>query len=296
MATTVIAYIPAIHQGYIKLFEQYPDKLLVLGGEFIQEAPRMERDIRAVRPAAIAKMVAALGVMQQVAVLEDVSGLGQLEGTKVVMPDEELSRLFAVKHLKGRKVEFIPTFLRWERQISTTEFEVPPDRIISTDELHKEIMIQAEHEAVKSADWWRQIGAVLVKDDLVLLTGRNKPLMAEDYTVNVFGDPRSNFDAGEYIEFAKTIHAESGLIAEAAKRGIALEGAAMYVTTFPCPVCAKLIAAAGITRVYYSKGYSLLDAEDLLKAHNIEVVLVDMKSPLPRAGRGRIYVAGNDPA
>ena len=46
----------------------------------------------------------------------------------------------------------------------------------------------------------------------------------------------------------------------------------MYVTDFPCPPCAKLIAAAGIARLYFREGYAVLDGSDVLEGAGIEVV------------------------
>jgi dCMP deaminase len=273
---TVISYIPAVHQGYINFFKQYPHSLLILGTNFVHEVPRMERDIRAVNPQHAASMLKGLGILEEIKVLEDAGQLEQLPSSEpIIMPDEDVTRAFASRYLERHDIEFVPVFLRWDRQISTTEFEVPPNRTISTEELDREMISLADRQAAKSADWWRQIGAIISKDGKPLLLGHNKPLLAEDYTVNIFGDPRSNFDYGEYIELVKTIHAEAGVIAEAAKRGLMLEGSSMYVSTFPCPNCAKLIAAAGIKRVYYKKGYSMLDAEDILAAHKVEIILVD---------------------
>ena len=176
---------------------------------------------------------------------------------------------------ENKKIEFIPAFLRWDRQISTTEFEVPPDREVTEEEFHKEIMAGAFEESKKSPDWWRQIGAVIMRAGKPILIGHNEPLPSE-YTLNAFGDPRSNFDAGEakYKDLGKFIHGEANLIAQAARKGIPLEGTTLYVTTFPCPACAKSIAVAGIKEVYYSKGYSMLDAEDILRAFNIKIIMV----------------------
>lgn len=274
MDQVVISYIPALHQGYLKFFNKYPGQLYVLGNKFVLQHPRMERDIRAMDVNTVAAMVRSTKLMQDVQVLGDESDLETVLDAQIIMPDEDVNRTFAQKYLKNAQITFIPIFLRWDRQISTTEFEVPPHRIITTKDRDRELMGLANIEASRSADWWRQIGAVVSRDGKPLLIGHNKPLLAEDYTVNVFGDPRSNFDYGEYIEMVKTIHAESGVIAEAAKRGIPLEGSSIYVSTFPCPVCAKLIAASGIRKVYYDKGYSMLDAEDILKAHRVELVLV----------------------
>ena len=81
-------------------------------------------------------------------------------------------------------------------------------------------------------------------------------------------------EAGSKVIWKKCFTGGAGSCGELAKRGIALEGASIYVTTFPCPVCAKSVALSGIKKVYYSKGYSLLDAEDILRAYGVEIVLV----------------------
>jgi dCMP deaminase len=275
-----ISYVPAIHQGYLKFLHTYkPEKLYILGKAFVQETPRMERDIRAMEPKLVANMLQALKLCE-VRVLDTEKDLMQLEGQAIILPDEDVNRTFLSNHLASyRDVKLVSVFLRWDRPISTTEFEVPPNRVISRDDFDKEMVALAHKDAQRSADWWRQVGAVLAMDSRPILIGHNRPLMSEDYTVNIFGDPRSNFDYGEYIELGKTIHAEAGLIGEAAKRGLPLNGASMYVSTFPCPVCAKLIAAAGIKAVYYDQGYSLLDAEDIFKAHDIEIILVKNEEP-----------------
>ena len=118
---------------------------------------------------------------------------------------------------------------------------------------------------------------VVARDGKPLISTHNRPSKSDLLNVNIFGDPRSNFDAGENIELTTAVHGEAAAIAEAAKKGIALEGTSLYVTTFPCPVCAKSVAAAGIKRVYYSKGYSLVDAEDILRAANVELIIVETK-------------------
>ena len=272
----VIAYIPALHRGYVDFFRKYSGgTLYILDEELVREVPRMERDIRALAPGEVRAMVEGLKIFDRIAVL-DKAALADLNGAtaSVVMPDEDVSRQFAETHLPGKKVEFVSVFLRWDKQISTKEFEVPPDRVISYDEADREMMCAAATAAAHSQDWWRQVGAVAAQDGKILLAAYNKSAPSDDYTLGPFGDPRSNFDAGERIELSKAIHAEAAVIAQAARRGIALAGASFYITTFPCPVCAKSIAAAGIKKLYYSKGYSLLDAEDVLRAAGVEIVLV----------------------
>ena len=89
------------------------------------------------------------------------------------------------------------------------------------------------------------------------------------------GDPRNNFHKGIGIEYSTTLHAEAGLIAEAARKGISLEGTSMYVSVFPCPPCAKLVAYCGIKKLYYSGGYSVLDQERILKSRGVEIIFVE---------------------
>lgn len=100
--------------------------------------------------------------------------------------------------------------------------------------------------------------------------------MPSPHTPYMDGDPRNAFHKGVNIELGTALHAEKGIICEAAKRGISLKGAYLYVTTFPCPPCAKAIVAAGFKRCYYSSGYALLDGESILKESGVEVVYVPL--------------------
>lgn len=272
---TIIAYIPALHKGYIDFLKKQSGKLLILDLDLVREMPRLERDIRAISAQEMQKSIEVLNICDSVEVL-DKKGMAAVSKTEhIVMPDEDVSRFFAEQYLKDNKISYESVFLRWDKQISTVEHIVPEGRVISAEHFDKEIMTKAFTDAKKSSDWWRQIGAVVVKDDKPILVGHNKPLPS-DQVHNIFGDPRSNFDAGQNIELSKFVHAEASLIAEAAKRGISLEGASIYVTTFPCPVCAKSVALAGIRKVYYTNGYSLLDAEDVLKSFGIDIVKVNL--------------------
>ena len=77
-----------------------------------------------------------------------------------------------------------------------------------------------------------------------------------------------------HLELSTAMHAEARLIAAAARSGRSTQVAELYVTDFPCPPCAKLIAAGGITRVYYRTGYAVLDGEDVLGAAGVEIVKI----------------------
>lgn len=275
MSTVLIAYVPALHNGYLPFFKKHAGSLYLLGDEFTKDLPYLDRDIRAVDAELMKKAIQALEIFDEVEVL-DASVLKTLKEKKlsIVLPDEDISHTFVKKHLRGRSTSFVNIFLRWDKHISTAEHEISPSRTISYAALDNELVQRAHSLAQRSPDWWRQVGAVAVKNGSIVLTGYNRPLIAEEYTFGAFGDPRSSFEPGINIELSKVIHAESSIIAEAAKNGISLDGTSLYVTTFPCPVCAKLVAASGVKKVYYSQGYSLLDAEEILRVHGVELVMV----------------------
>jgi dCMP deaminase len=170
---------------------------------------------------------------------------------------------------------FINAFLRWDMRAVNTSTKVSPNLSISNKDIDRKLMGQAKELSAQSPDWWRQVGAILVKDKELILSGYNRGYPNQNYNVEIFGDPRINFDAGEKTEFSKYIHAEAYVISKAAKKGISTQGASMYVSTFPCPVCAKLIANAGIKEVFFSEGYSVLDAEDILLSKKVTIFKVD---------------------
>lgn len=71
-------------------------------------------------------------------------------------------------------------------------------------------------------------------------------------------------------EFMRQVHAEMAALLDAARRGVAVQGLEMYVTTFPCHNCAKHIIGAGIAKVIYLQPYPKSRAEVL---HREEIAL-----------------------
>ena len=53
-----------------------------------------------------------------------------------------------------------------------------------------------------------------------------------------------------------TVHAEQNAIADAARRGVSVEGATAYISHFPCINCAKSLAAAGVKAIKYHIDYT----------------------------------------
>jgi dCMP deaminase len=190
------------------------------------------------------------------------------------MPDEDISRDLAIKYFVDR-VAFGSAAIRnrWDKKFVSEESVIAPHRTMSAADIDRELIKIASTEAENSADWWRQIGALAVKDGQILFKHRNRHLPS-DYHLVYNGDPRSNFDRGERPDIYTSIHAEAGLVTQAAKAGTSLDGVNVYVTTFPCPNCARLLAEAGVKKVFYQHGYSILDAEEIFKAYEVEIILV----------------------
>lgn len=103
----------------------------------------------------------------------------------------------------------------------------------------------------------RKIGAVIVKDKRIMTTGYNgapagvKTCMERGKCLR----QELGIASGTRHEMCYAVHAEQNAIIQAAKLGIAIEGATLYCTHQPCVMCAKMIVNAGIRRVVYEQGY-----------------------------------------
>ena len=235
----------------------------------------LAKDLRALDPSFIKSALGGWSVPADV----EIAGAEVLEAlaksdTQIIMPDEDISHELASKYFAGHEIEYSPVFLRWDRRRSEAEEQVGVGQSVSSKPRDIALMERANKEGWSSSDIWRRVGALIVKDDKVLLHGYNKALPT-DVTPWAEGDPRNNFGKGVAIDMSLFIHAEAGLIAEAARTGLVLEGSSMYVTTFPCPACAKLIAQSGIASCYFSKGYAMLDGERVLEASGVEIIKVE---------------------
>jgi dCMP deaminase len=246
----------------------------VLGKTLIAEFANLERDIRALSPEEIKLEAKALNLAPDISILEkdDLDELGDF--TEIIVPSDEVGRSLVEKYFSEKNIKWETTFLRWNKMNAVTQTPPDSDQTISTEDFDKKMIGLAALEAEKSSDWWRRVGAILVKDGKVIGTRYNKHAVTEN-SAYIDGEPRSNFDAGKAIaDLVIFEHGEASLIAEAARKGEATLGAEIYVTTFPCPSCAMAIANAGIKKVYYKEGYSLLDAQRVLKNAGIELILV----------------------
>ena len=107
----------------------------------------------------------------------------------------------------------------------------------------------------------RQVGALLVKDQMIISDGYN-------------GTPsgfENKCEDENNVSKPYVLHAEANAITKVARSNNSSEGATMYVTASPCMECAKLIIQAGIKRVVYGEEYRIMDGIELLQRAGIEV-------------------------
>jgi dCMP deaminase len=113
---------------------------------------------------------------------------------------------------------------------------------------HEYFMNIAEQVATRSTCSRKNVGAVIVRDKTILSTGYNGSLRGAPHCDEVGHDIEND-------HCVRTVHAEANAVAQAAKHGIQIDQSEIYVTASPCLNCFKLIANAGITKIYYKEFY-----------------------------------------
>lgn len=121
----------------------------------------------------------------------------------------------------------------------------------------------AERSTCKRA----KVGATIVRDKNILATGYNGSPAGLPHCLDagclIY---RSVTPTGETEENCfRTIHAEINAIAQAAKNGASIRGAAIYITHTPCIHCFKVLVNTGIVRICYEKEYKLTTIAPLLE-------------------------------
>ena len=107
----------------------------------------------------------------------------------------------------------------------------------------------------------RQVGALVVKDQMIISDGYNGTPSGFE---NVCEDANN-------VTLPYVLHAEANAITKLARSSNNSEGSTLYITDSPCIECAKLIIQAGIKRVVYAREYRLTDGADLLRQAGIQV-------------------------
>lgn len=270
----VYLYVPVIHEGIRRWLLRHFDArfIALVGPETLLARRSIVKDIRRLPVDDALAALRALQLTRDLRVLEfDELAALEREIVSLVMPKDALM-LETANYLPAKiRPVFESAFLRWDHNNVTLAEPLPIsiEPVISLSAIWEGL----DELTAWSPDWWRQVASALVVGEEVVITAYNQPLPSEE-AVLMRGDPRALFKKGLHIELSSYLHAEAHVVAEAARRGIVTAGAELYVTTFPCPLCAKLLAATGIARLYYRDGYSVLDGEEVLLGAGIEVIRV----------------------
>lgn len=112
----------------------------------------------------------------------------------------------------------------------------------------------------------RKVGAILVKDQMIISDG---------YNGTPSGFPNKCEDDNN-ASLPYVLHAEANAITKVARSGNNSEGATLYVTASPCIECAKLIIQSGIKRVVYYEEYRITDGIDLLRKAGVKVEKIEL--------------------
>ncbi len=122
------------------------------------------------------------------------------------------------------------------------------------------------------------VGAVIVRDRSILATGYNGAPAGLPHCTEVgclIYRSRTP-DGGEEENCYRTIHAEINAIAQAARNGVAIRDASIYITHSPCIHCLKTLVNTGIRQVYFEKPYKLETLEPILAHAAVALERVDM--------------------
>lgn len=121
-----------------------------------------------------------------------------------------------------------------------------------------------------------KIGAVIVKDKNIIATGYNGSPAGHPHCTDVgcLIYVSRNPDGEEEENCFRTIHAEINAITQAAKNGVGIDDADIYITASPCYHCLKTLLNTGIKRIYYRKPYKLEKIKPLIEHSDMELIQI----------------------
>jgi dCMP deaminase len=124
----------------------------------------------------------------------------------------------------------------------------------------------------------RKVGAVIVKNKMILATGYNGAPKGVPHCAEV-GCLREKMDvpSGQRHELCRGLHAEQNAIIQAAYHGVSIRQATLYCTNRPCAICLKMIINAGISKVFYAGHYEDPLAESIAQEAGLEVIQTEFK-------------------
>lgn len=125
----------------------------------------------------------------------------------------------------------------------------------------------------------RKVGAVITVDNQVVTTGYNGAPKGLHHCIDSGGCLRklNNIESGTRQEVCRAVHAEQNAIISAAIKGVSIKGGTIYVNTYPCSICTRMLINAEIKRIVYDSDYSDPLSKEMLEESKIEVVKYEKK-------------------
>ena len=150
------------------------------------------------------------------------------------------------------------------------------DERISWDEYFIDMAILA---ARRSNCVSRQVGAVITVDNQVVATGYNGAPKHLHHCIDAGGCLRklNHIESGTRQEICRAVHAEQNAIISAAVKGVSIKGGTLYVNTYPCSICTRMLINAEIKRIVYDSDYSDPLSKEMLDESGIEIVKFEKK-------------------
>ncbi len=130
-------------------------------------------------------------------------------------------------------------------------------------------MLIAKIVSTRSTCNSRPTGAVIVRDRQILSTGYNGAVPGAPHCIDepdIAGKPYCfrraiNAPESDKYNYCRSSHAEANAVSRAARLGISLNQSTLYVTLAPCYICLKLLAGAGVKKIYYEYDYRSTDKQ-----------------------------------
>lgn len=272
----IIGTFAIIHRGYLEILDKYPQAdIFILSDNLANQLYKLEIDLRKMPIDKVKNLFASLN--RRVAVL-DLNNIEQIKNIdQIILIEDDVTA-----ELKNRYLQDHPNLI-----IETGFYYHPIEKVAKVKEAgvnviknylekDEQLMKQALILASESGCFWRQIASLIVKNDKIIYQAFNQMLPNNDECYKI-GCIRDNLKPGEKTaELCSAVHSEASCIAQAARDGVSLQAASIYVTTFPCPMCAKLIALSGIKKCFYNQGWANFDGERILKSAGVELIKIDI--------------------
>lgn len=144
----------------------------------------------------------------------------------------------------------------------------------SWDEYFMEI---AKKVATRATCDRKHVGAVIVRDRTILSTGYNGSIRGLGHC----DDAGHMMEAGHCV---RTIHAEANAIIQAARNGVAIDGADIYITASPCWQCFKMLANVGVGRIVFGEFYRDARIYEVAKQLGIELLQLEATDSVEEPG------------